>query len=113
MMNGIKKFALDKAYDYIEHNPEENVMKLMDMVDKFAGDGPYSFPKQREAFRNFLNDKDSNWYRLTMHVLEDGSARRKSDRRITVTLPGRFCWILPRRAIFTAPDAGQENMEIS
>ncbi len=70
-MNSIKKFALDKAYDYIEHNPEENVMKLMDMVDRFAGDGSYSFPKQRAVFRDFLSDKESNWYQLTMHVLKD------------------------------------------
>ncbi len=70
MMDGIKKFALDRAYDYIEHDPEQNVLKLMDMVDKFAGDGPNSFPKQRAVFREFLNDRDSNWYKLTMRVLK-------------------------------------------
>ncbi len=70
MMDGIKKFALDRAYDYIEHDPEKNVMKLMEMVDKFAGDGPNSFPKQRAVFREFLSNKDSNWYQLTMRVLK-------------------------------------------
>ena len=38
-MNGIKSFAIDRAYDYIEHNPEQNAVKLLDMVDWFAGDG--------------------------------------------------------------------------
>ena len=70
-MNGIKSFAIDRAYDYIEHNPEQNAVKLLDMVDWFAGDGENSFPKQREAFREALTDKESNWYQLIMHVLKD------------------------------------------
>ena len=70
-MNGIKSFAIDRAYDYIEHNPEQNAVKLLDMVDWFAGDGENSFPKQREAFRKALTDKESNWYQLIMHVLKD------------------------------------------
>ena len=53
MMDGIKKFALDRAYDYIEHDPEQNVLKLMDMVDKFAGDGPNSFPKRISERQRF------------------------------------------------------------
>ena len=48
-MNGIKSFAIDRAYDYIEHNPEQNAVKLLDMVDWFAGDGK-QLSKQREAF---------------------------------------------------------------
>ena len=31
-MNGIKSFAIDRAYDYIEHNPEQNAVKPLDMV---------------------------------------------------------------------------------
>ena len=50
----IKKTALRTALGYIEKNPEENVLKLMDWVDKLAGDGPNSFPAQRKAFRNVL-----------------------------------------------------------
>ncbi len=70
-MNGIKAFALDRAYDYMEHNPEQNAIKLLDMIDRFAGNGEDSFPKQRAAFRQALTDKDSNWYQLIMHVLKD------------------------------------------
>ena len=50
----IKKTALRTALGYIEKNPEENVLKLMDWVDKLAGDGPNSFPAQRKAFRVLL-----------------------------------------------------------
>ncbi len=67
----LKKFAFDRAYNYIEHNPEENAIKILDMIDKFVGNGENSFSRQREAFRQALTNKDSNWYRLIMHVLHD------------------------------------------
>ena len=42
--NSIKKFALSQAFSYIEKDPIKNLVHVMDMVDKFAGDGPQSFP---------------------------------------------------------------------
>ena len=50
----VKKAALRTALGYIEKDPEENLMKLMDWVDKLAGDGPASFAPQRSAFRNAI-----------------------------------------------------------
>ena len=47
----LKKFGITKAYNYIEKNPEENLPKLMEWVDRFAGEGENSFPKQRNAIR--------------------------------------------------------------
>ena len=67
----IKKTALRTALGYIEKNPEENVLKLMDWVDKLAGDGPNSFPAQRKAFRNVLNDPECSMYQLIMSVFRD------------------------------------------
>ncbi|MDO4357654.1 MAG: radical SAM protein, partial [Clostridia bacterium] len=69
--NGIKKIGLSMAYDYIGKNPEKNIAKLMEWVDRFAGEGPDTFPKQREAFRNVINDPDSNWYQLIMRVFKE------------------------------------------
>ena len=42
--NSIKKFALNQAFSYIEKDPIKNLVHVMDMIDKFAGDGPQSFP---------------------------------------------------------------------
>ena len=42
--DSIKKFALSQAFSYIEKDPIKNLTHVMDMVDKFAGDGPQSFP---------------------------------------------------------------------
>ena len=36
----IKKTTLRTAFNYLEKNPEENAPKLLDWVDRLAGDGP-------------------------------------------------------------------------
>lgn len=69
--NNLKKFGIKKAYDYIEKNPEQNLIKLMDWVDNFAGEGEASFPKQRKVVRDVLNDSESNWYQLIMRIFKE------------------------------------------
>ena len=69
--NSMKKAAIKTALGYLEKDPEKNIHKLMDWVDKFAGDGPNSFPRQRAAFRNVLADPENNMYKLIMNVLRD------------------------------------------
>ena len=69
--NKMVKLGLKKAFSYIEKNPEQNMPKLMALVDRFAGDGPDSFPSQRAAIRNVINDKDSNMYQLIMKVMNE------------------------------------------
>lgn len=67
----LSKFGLKTAYDYIEKNPERNLPKLMEWVDRLAGDGPDSFPAQREAFRTVINDPDNNMYQLIMNIFRE------------------------------------------
>ncbi len=69
--NELKKTTLKTAFNYLEKDPEKNAGKLLNLVDKFAGDGPDSFPTQREAFRKVLSDPDNNMYQLIMSVLKD------------------------------------------
>ena len=64
----IKRAALNKAIDYLLENPERNVAKIMDMIDKVAPDDV--FPTQRAAFRQAIDD-ESNWYQLIMKILTD------------------------------------------
>ena len=49
--NAATQAAIKSALKYLEKNPEENLPKLMAWVDKFAGEGPDSFPAQRDAVR--------------------------------------------------------------
>ena len=68
----VKRTAIRTALGYIEKDPEKNLHKLMDWVDKFAGDGPTSFPRQRAAFRRVLEDPDyKNMYQLVLNVIHD------------------------------------------
>ena len=57
--------SLTKAWQYLDKDPENNIPKLMDMVDKVAPEGWYE--PQREAFRKAIADK-TNWYELMMKV---------------------------------------------
>ena len=57
--------ALTKAWQYLEKDPENNIPKLMDMVDKVAPEGWYE--SQRKAFRKAIADK-TNWYELMIKV---------------------------------------------
>ena len=41
LQKSIQNFGIKQALKYMEKDPEENIPKLMDMVDKFAPDGWY------------------------------------------------------------------------
>ena len=64
----IKRAALNKAIDYLLENPERNVAKIMDMIDKVAPDDV--FPTQRAAFDQAIVE-ESYWYQLIMKILTD------------------------------------------
>lgn len=64
----IKRAALNKTIDYLLENPERNVAKIMDMIDRVAPDDV--FPTQRAAFHQAIDD-ESNWHQLIMKILTD------------------------------------------
>lgn len=57
--------ALDQAMNYLSKNPEENIPKVMSLVDQIVPEGWYD--KQRKAFREAIERKD-NWYDLILKV---------------------------------------------
>ena len=65
------KLGLKTAYGYIEKDPEHNLPKLMEWVDRLAGDGPNSFLVQRDAFRTVINDPDNNMHQLLMNIFRE------------------------------------------
>lgn len=66
-INGkISKTALNVAYNYLEKNPQQNMQKLMDLVDSVAGD---SFERQRNAFRKVVNDPENNMNKLMVDIM--------------------------------------------
>lgn len=71
MFEGLKRAGISTACGYLEKDPEKNLPKLMEWVDRFVGDGPNSFPTQRAFFRSTIENRDSNWYRLLVRILKE------------------------------------------
>ena len=67
----LSKLGMKTAFSYIEKDPEKNLPKLMEWVDKLAGTGPDSFQEQRDAFREVVNNPDNNMYQLIMNIFRD------------------------------------------
>ncbi|MCD7866906.1 MAG: radical SAM protein [Clostridiales bacterium] len=59
--------AVSKGLEYLEGDPETNIPKLMDLIDKVAPEGWYS--SQRAAFRSAIQEKN-NWYNLILRFYD-------------------------------------------
>ena len=75
--------AVTKALEYLEKDPETNIPKLMELVDKFTPQDWYK--GQRDAIRNAIQDTDSNWYKLIMNLYQLDPGVRK------VFFPELYC----------------------
>lgn len=75
MKEGIQNFAINQALKYIEGNPEENIPKLMSLVDKVTPDGWYQ--GQRDAIRTVIDEKN-NWYQLILKIYDLDPGVRKA-----------------------------------
>lgn len=59
--------AVNTALSYLSKDPEQNIPKLMDLVDRFSPDGWYE--GQRKAIRNAIREK-GNWWQLIKRVYQ-------------------------------------------
>lgn len=72
MFKPLAKLGINTAYSYIEKDPEKNMGKLMDWVDKFAGDDEETnFHKQRAVVRDVIDHPESNWYQFVMRLFNE------------------------------------------
>ena len=70
MTETIKAYGLKKMIKYLDDNPDENIPKLMDWMEKL--DNKFHIvPGQVAAFRNVVNNPDGNWYKLLKSVWTD------------------------------------------
>lgn len=67
----LTKLGLTTALDYLTHDPEKNLPKLMSWIDALAEAGGGVMPSQRNAIRKAVNDPSSNWHQLIVRVLRD------------------------------------------
>ena len=75
LQKSIQNFGIKQALKYMEKDPEENIPKLMDMVDKFAPDGWYE--AQRNMIRKVIQER-GNWYQLILRIYQLNPEVRKA-----------------------------------
>ena len=73
--NAALGLVFSQAMDYLEKDPETNIPKLMDMVDKLMPAGWYA--SQRSAIRRAIEEK-GNWYQLILKLYELDAGVRKA-----------------------------------
>lgn len=73
--NSMQTFAVNQVLKYIEGNPEENIPKLMELVDRFTPAGWYE--SQRNAIRKVIAEK-GNWYQFILRLYELDPGIRKA-----------------------------------
>ena len=66
-------FGLTKALDYLEQDAGTNLPKLMEWLDKYAGES--LCPSYRVLFHQTLTDPDNNWNRLIRSLYDDVDSR--------------------------------------
>ncbi|NLP46331.1 MAG: radical SAM protein, partial [Epulopiscium sp.] len=69
MINKMKQMSIKKVYDYLDKDPDKNIPKLMDWVDRFASKD--LFASQRKVFREVIENPDNNWYQLMKSLWTD------------------------------------------
>lgn len=65
----VEEFGLKKALSYLDKDPDTNMVKLLNWADKF--DRYNTFEPQRKMFREILEDKNNNWYKLIQGLWTD------------------------------------------
>ncbi len=68
-MNKVLGTGIKLAYSYLDSNPEKNIPKLVDWVDRL--DRKDAVLSQRKTFRRVIEDKDNNWYKLILSLWDD------------------------------------------
>lgn len=69
MNKALNTAGVKLAYSYLDSNPEKNIPKLLNWVDRL--DSKDNLKGQRDAIRKVVEDKDNNWYKLILSVWSD------------------------------------------
>ena len=77
IMEGIKSFGLKQIISYLDKNPEVNIPKLMDWLEKNDNGG--NITSQVKTIRRYFDEPDNNWRKLILSLwedIEDGQRRK-------------------------------------
>ena len=65
----IKRTSMAKAYEFLDKDPEQNIPKLADWLEKLDKEG--GIARQIPTIQKFAQDPSSNWFRLASSLWED------------------------------------------
>lgn len=69
IVENIQSFGLKKVLNYLDSDPDANIPKILDWVEKFDREG--TVKGQLKAFRDVVEDKEGNWYKLIKSLWTD------------------------------------------
>ena len=106
----IKEIALKTALGYLEKDPEKNMPKLMNWVDKLAGTGPDSFESQRAAVRAVVEIMTETYGNpSSLHSM--GFAAEMKLREARETVAGMLS-AKPEEILFTSGGTESNNLAL-
>ena len=69
----LRAFGIARALDYLERDPDANLPRLMEWVDKFAGEK--LSPPYQDLLHRAMTDPDNNWNQLLRSMYTDVDSR--------------------------------------
>lgn len=69
IIESMQSYGLKKVLAYLDSDPDNNIPKIIEWVEKFDKDGIVS--KQMDTIKEVLANKDSNWYKLVNSLYTD------------------------------------------
>lgn len=69
IIENVKAFAVNKALEFLDGDPDKNIPKLVDWAEKFDKNGDFS--TQISAIRSVTQNPDNNWYKLVKSLWAD------------------------------------------
>ncbi len=85
----IKRAAMYKIVDGLSSDPEKNIPRIMDLIDKVAPSN--LFPAQRKAIRESIDQRD-NWYELILRTKDFDPNFRKHFLRTFLVDANMLAW---------------------
>jgi MoaA/NifB/PqqE/SkfB family radical SAM enzyme len=69
MMENLQAFGVNRVLGLLKDNPETNLPKLMDWIDRLDRDN--TVLGQRKIFHDILDNPENNWYRFILSLWKD------------------------------------------
>jgi MoaA/NifB/PqqE/SkfB family radical SAM enzyme len=67
--DSVKAFGVKQVLGYLQKDPEKNIPKILDWLEKYGGD--VAMPKQLAFVRRVLSDPNGKWYKYAVTLFKE------------------------------------------